>query len=138
MNANTDYSGAFKSISLKLKKRFLRKPNIADAIDEYTALARQLEAEECTALAGYCMQQVARCQRGIGNTLAESAALQLAAKHYLNAEIATTVETATLTFNEHLTSCMSLYDEAVRLHESLNERTLAAKVSRYSQFRFKT
>ena len=128
MDMNSDYSSTFKAISGQLKKRFLRKPNVANAIDEYTALSRQLESEECSSLAGYCMQQVARCQRGVGNPLAESAALQLAAKHYLNAEIAATVETATLTFNENLTSCMSLYDEAIRLHELQHERLLAAKL----------
>ena len=56
MDANYDYNAAFKSISLKLKKRFLRKPNVLDAIDEYTSLSKQLENEECHSLAGYCMQ----------------------------------------------------------------------------------
>lgn len=58
MDANYDYNAAFKSISLKLKKRFLRKPNVLDAIEEYTSLSKQLENEECFGLSAYCMQQV--------------------------------------------------------------------------------
>lgn len=58
MDANYDYNAVFKSISLKLKKRFLRKPNVLDAIEEYTSLSKQLENEECFGLSAYCMQQV--------------------------------------------------------------------------------
>ena len=61
MDVNYDYSAAFKGISVKLKKRFLRKPNVSDAIEEYSALSKQLESEECYSLAGYCLQQVAKC-----------------------------------------------------------------------------
>ena len=71
MDANYDYNASFKSISLKLKKRFLRKPNVLDAIEEYTTLSKQLENEECHSLAGYCMQQVAKSYHSVGNTISE-------------------------------------------------------------------
>jgi factor VIII intron 22 protein len=129
MDVNYDYSGTFKSISVKLKKRFLRKPNVADAIDEYTLLSRQLENEECFGLAGYCMQQVAKSYHSVGNTVAESASLQTAAKHYLNAEIAATIETGSLTFNEDLLSAISIYEEAIQRHVNINERHLGGKLS---------
>jgi hypothetical protein len=128
MDVNYDYSAAFKGISVKLKKRFLRKPNVSDAIEEYTALSKQLESEECHGLAGYCLQQVAKCYHSVGNTVSESAALHTAAKQYLNSEISTTIEAGILTFNENLISAISLYEEAIRLHCDQNERQLAAKL----------
>jgi len=124
MDINTDYNGIFKSISVKLKKRFLRKPNVADAIEEYTALSRQLENEECFGLSGYCMQQVAKSFHSVGNTVSESASLQQAAKQYLNSEISSSIELGTLTLTEDLTSAVSVYEEAIRLHCDQNERIL--------------
>lgn len=128
MDINTDYNAAFKSISVKLKKRFLRKPNVSDAIEEYTALSRQLENEECYGLSAYCMQQVAKCFHSVGNTVSESAALQHAAKQYLNSEISSSIESGTVTFNEDLLSAISLYEETIKLHCDKNERQLAGKL----------
>ena len=128
MDVNYDYKNAFKAISLKLKKRFLRKPNVADAIEEYTALSKQLESEECFGLAGYCLQQVAKCYHSVGNTCSESAALQTASKQYLNAEISSSIESGILTFNENLSSAISIYEEVIKLHCEQNERIIAAKV----------
>lgn len=128
MDINTDYNAAFKSISVKLKKRFLRKPNVADAIEEYTALSRQLQNEECFGLSAYCMQQVAKSFHSVGNTVSESAALQHAAKQYLNSEISSSVELGVLTLSEDLISAISVYEEGIRLHCDQNERQLAGKL----------
>ena len=128
MDVNTDYGANFKAISIKLKKRFLRKPNVTEAIDEYTALSKQLESEECFGLAGYCMQQVAKSYHSVGNTVSESASLHTAAKHYLNAEISTTIESGTVTFSEDLLSAISLYEEGIKLHCEQNERQIAGKL----------
>lgn len=128
MDINYDYNAAFKSISLKLKKRFLRKPNVSDAIEEYTSLSRQLELEECYSLAGYCLQQVAKSYHSVGNTVLESSALQNAAKQYINSEILTSIETNSISFNEDLLNAISLYEECIKLHCDQNERHLAAKL----------
>jgi hypothetical protein len=128
MDINCDYNATFKSISLKLKKRFLRKPNVADAIEEYTALSRQLESEDCFGLSGYCMQQVAKSYHSVGNSILESSALQTAAKQYINSEILTSIETNSLSFNEDLLNAISLYEECIKLHCDQNERHLAAKL----------
>ena len=113
MDSNYDYNAAFKSISVKLKKRFLRKPNVSEAIDEYTSLSRQLENDECFGLAAYCMQQVAKSYHSVGNTISESASLQAAAKQYLNSEISSTIETGSLTFNEDLLSAISMNEQSL-------------------------
>eukprot|EP00038_Savillea_parva_P029487 m.71498 g.71498 ORF g.71498 m.71498 type:complete len:71 (-) comp8711_c0_seq4:1319-1531(-) len=39
------YLASYKSVSTKLKKRFLRKNTVVDAVDHYQHLARQLEKE---------------------------------------------------------------------------------------------
>lgn len=128
MDPNYDYKSKFKSIASKLKKRFLRKPNINEAIEEYTLLSKKLEEEECYGLAACCLQQVAKLYRSVGNTVSESGALQAAAHQYLNAEIYTTIETGIITFNEDLMSAISVYEEAIKLHCENNERQLAAKL----------
>lgn len=128
MDNNIDYNAAFKSISAKLKKKFLRKPNIGEAIDEYTSLSRQLENEECYGLSGYCLQQVAKCHHSVGNTVSESGALQQAAKLYLTSEICSSIEIGSLTLDEDLMSAISLYEDAIRLHCDQNEKLLAGKL----------
>lgn len=128
MDNTFDYNAAFRNTSLKLKKRFLRKPNVAEAIEEYTLLGRQLENEECFGLAASCMQQVAKCYQSVGNQVSASNALQSAAKLYLNSEIMSTSVCGFLTLNEDLLSCVSCYEECIKLHCDQNERQLAAKL----------
>lgn len=128
MDTNFDYNATFKAISVKLKKRFLRKPNVSDAIEEYTSLSKQLENEECYGMSGYCMQQVAKSYQSVGNTAAKSSALQTAAKQYLTSEIVSTIELCSLTFNEDLLTAISIYEECIRLHMEQNEKHLAAKI----------
>jgi tetratricopeptide (TPR) repeat protein len=123
-----DYNAAFKATSLKLKKRFLRKPNVSDAIEEYNALSRQLENEECYGLSAYCQQQVGKIYKSIGNSISESGALQAAAKSYLNSEISSTIEMGIVSFNEDLLSAISLYEDAIKLHCEQNEKYLAGKL----------
>jgi hypothetical protein len=128
MDPTYDYKGKFKSISAKLKKRLLRKPNINEAIEEYTLLSKKLEEEECYGLAAVCLQNVSKVYHSVNNSISESGALQSAAQQYLNAEISTTIETGIITFNEDLLSAISVYDEAIKLHCDRNERQLAAKL----------
>ena len=128
MDVNTDYNATFKSISAKLKKRFLRKPNVSEAIEEYTQLAKQLENEECHGLSAYCYQQIAKCFHSVGNIVSESSALQTAARQYLNSEISSSVESNILTFGEDLLSSISMYEEVIKLHCEQNERQLAGKL----------
>jgi factor VIII intron 22 protein len=128
MDPTYDYKGKFKSISVKLKKRLLRKPNINEAIEEYTLLSKKLEEEECYGLAAVCLQNVSKVYHSVNNSISESGALQSAAQQYLNAEISTTIETGIITFNEDLLSAISVYDEAIKLHCDRNERQLAAKL----------
>jgi factor VIII intron 22 protein len=125
MDPNFDYNSAFKAIATKLKRRFLRKPNINEAIDEYQSLSKKLESEECHSLSGRCLEQVAKAYHTIGNFPSESTSLQLAAKQYLKQ-----IESnrANISFGEDLLSVISLYEDAIRLNCDQNERHNAAKL----------
>lgn len=125
MDPNFDYNSAFKAISIKLKRRFLRKPNINEAIDEYQLLSKKLETEECHSLSGRCLEQVAKAYHTIGNFPSESTSLQLAAKQYLK-QIETNREN--ISFGEDLISVISLYEDAIKLNCDQNERHNAAKL----------
>ncbi|KAL1474822.1 hypothetical protein MTO96_020467 [Rhipicephalus appendiculatus] len=55
-----DFMQQYKTISLKLKKRFLRKPNLAEVSDQYTALGKQLQHQDCPSL---CRNVQPRCRK---------------------------------------------------------------------------
>lgn len=69
----SDFSN-YKIISGKLKKRFsLRKPNLNEVSEQFSALSRDLK--DFKAYSGYCSLAVARCEHTMGNTAAEVNAL---------------------------------------------------------------
>ncbi|GIY65729.1 factor VIII intron 22 protein [Caerostris darwini] len=67
-----DFLTQYKAISAKLKKRFLRKPNISEASAQFGMLAKELENQECPHYSAFCCLAVARCEHTIGNPVYES------------------------------------------------------------------
>ncbi|KAH0517215.1 Factor VIII intron 22 protein [Microtus ochrogaster] len=55
-----DFLARYRQVSHKLKKRFLRKPNVAEAGEQFAQLARELRAQECLPYAAWC--QLAECE----------------------------------------------------------------------------
>ncbi|KAF4519539.1 hypothetical protein B566_EDAN009442 [Ephemera danica] len=70
-----DFLSQYKGITNKLKKRFLRKPNVTEASEKYSALATQLDQDEQPDYAGYCCLSVAKCEQNLGSLPGETAAL---------------------------------------------------------------
>ncbi|RWS00606.1 factor VIII intron 22 protein-like protein [Dinothrombium tinctorium] len=69
----------YKTISSKLKKRFLvRKPNLNEASEQFSALSRELK--QFKSYSGYCHLAVARCEHSLGNSNNELMALLEAAR----------------------------------------------------------
>jgi hypothetical protein len=128
MDQTFDYNGTFRAITSKLRKRFLRKPNTNEAIDEYALLSNRLENEQAYTLSAHCLQQVAKLHQNTGNYVLQSGALQSAAHLYLKAEHESTCEIGLITFGEDLLSALSLYDDAIRVHCDHNEKHLAGKL----------
>lgn len=77
----------YKAISSKLKKRFLRKPNVAEATREFNNLSVRMKEEECTQYAGLCKLAAARCEHQVNNFSAECAYLKEAARLFMECEI---------------------------------------------------
>lgn len=84
--ASNDILNQYRSISNKLKKRFLRKPNVQEASEQYGSLAMQCESQQLFPYAGLCWQAVARCENELGHSNGEIAALVRGGKLFLQAE----------------------------------------------------
>ena len=58
----------YRSISNKLKKRFLRRPNVSEASDHFRQLGRKLEEAEEPQYAAFCHLATSRCEQTVGNS----------------------------------------------------------------------
>ena len=85
----SEFLPEFKGIHNKLKKRFLRKPNVSEASEQFGKLAKKMQSKEEPQYEGLCHLAVARCERSLGNSPGESEALVVAARSFLKAELAT-------------------------------------------------
>ena len=82
----SEFLPEFRAIHNKLKKRFLRKPNVSEAGEQFAKLAKKMHSREEPQYEGLCHLAVARCERSLGNPSSESEALLLAARSFLKAE----------------------------------------------------
>nr|XP_013001024.1 factor VIII intron 22 protein [Cavia porcellus] len=81
-----DFLARYRLVSNKLKKRFLRKPNVAEASEQFAQLGRELRAQECLPYAAWCQLAVARCQQALFHGPGEALALTEAARLFLRQE----------------------------------------------------
>ncbi|NWT02222.1 F8I2 protein, partial [Mionectes macconnelli] len=81
-----DFLSRYRLVSAKLRRRFLRKPNVAEAAEQFAALARELRAQESLPYAAWCQLAVARCAQSLFHGPAEAAALAEAARLFLRQE----------------------------------------------------
>jgi tetratricopeptide (TPR) repeat protein len=125
MNPNEDFLGAYREVTGKLKKRFLRKPNASQASEELSALGRRLNEQGAHSYAAFFSQTAARCEKEAGNEQREAEALTEAARRFL-----TTVRKAkrlkTLHLQEDLVSAIQCYRNAVELYVAQEQKALAA------------
>jgi len=59
--SGSEFLPEFRAIHNKLKKRFLRKPNVAEASDQFSKLAKKMHSREEPQYEGLCHLAVARC-----------------------------------------------------------------------------
>ncbi|XP_050298046.1 40-kDa huntingtin-associated protein isoform X4 [Anthonomus grandis grandis] len=76
----------YRSITSKLKKRFLRKPNETEASESFAALGQQCESQELPQYAALSWLAAARCEGTLGNPVSETAYLLRAARQFFKAE----------------------------------------------------
>lgn len=141
--SRSDFLTQYKTISSKLKKRFLRKPNIAEASEQFSSLAKQQQQQECPQYAGFSCLALARCEQSIGNSSGESQALLDAARLFIEAELQNR-DLQCPSFDEYLTAAINCYNQSIRVHIDQKQAGLAAalclevgnalrKLSRYGE-----
>ncbi|XP_070580749.1 40-kDa huntingtin-associated protein-like isoform X1 [Ptychodera flava] len=128
MERDVDFLGKYRAVSSKLKKRFLRKPNVAEASEQFGTLARTLENQECAQYAGLCCLAQARCEQTLANYPGEAHAITEAARLFLQASEADRSLQCTH-FDEHLNAAINCYNHAMRILTEQKQPALAATLS---------
>ncbi|OBS70663.1 hypothetical protein A6R68_00806 [Neotoma lepida] len=122
-----DFLARYRQVSNKLKKRFLRKPNVAEAGEQFAQLARELRAQECLPYAAWCQLAVARCQQALFHGPGETLALTEAARLFLRQECDARQRLGCpAAYGEPLQAAASALGAAVRLHLELGQPAAAA------------
>ncbi|KAM4818326.1 40-kDa huntingtin-associated protein-like [Thomomys bottae] len=124
-----DFLARYRLVSNKLKKRFLRKPNVAEAGEQFGQLGRELRAQECLPYAAWCQLAVARCQQALFHGPGEAMALTEAARLFLRQECdARQRLVCPAAYGEPLQAAASALSAAVRLHLELGQPAAAASL----------
>lgn len=122
-----DFLVRYRQVSNKLKKRFLRKPNVAEAGEQFGQLGRELRAQECLPYAAWCQLAVARCHQALFHGPGEVLALTEAARLFLRQECdARQRLVCPAAYGESLQAAASALGSAVRLHLELGQPAAAA------------
>ncbi|XP_059680539.1 40-kDa huntingtin-associated protein-like [Gavia stellata] len=122
-----DFLSRYRLVSAKLRRRFLRKPNVAEAAEQFAALARELRAQESLPYAAWCQLAVARCAQSLFHGPAEAAALAEAARLFLRQERDLRQRLGLRGgFGEHVAAAQSCGAFAARLHLERGQPALAA------------
>lgn len=124
-SSRTDLLGQYKAISNKLKKRFLRKPNVAEASEQFSLLTKELQRQECPHYAAFCCLAVARCEHTLGNNVDEAQALIQSARLFLQAE-RQNHDLQCPSFGEHLNAAVSCYQHAIKSFLENKQTSLAS------------
>ncbi|XP_062939988.1 40-kDa huntingtin-associated protein-like [Cynocephalus volans] len=122
-----DFLARYRLVSNKLRKRFLRKPNVAEAGEQFAQLGRELRAQDCLPYAAWCQLAVARCQQALFHGPGEALALGEAARLFLRQERDARQRLAgPAAYGEPLQAAASALGAAVRLHLELGQPAAAA------------
>lgn len=122
-----DFLTRYRLVSAKLRRRFLRKPNVSEAGEQFAALARELRAQESLPYAAWCQLAVARCAQSLGHAPGEAAALGEAARLWLRHERELRLRQGPgLGLAEHLPAAQSCVAFGARLRLELGQPALAA------------
>ncbi|XP_061585946.1 40-kDa huntingtin-associated protein-like [Cololabis saira] len=127
MAAEGDFLARYRAVSNKLKKRFLRKPNVAEASEQFGQLAKELKQQECLQYAAFCNLAMARCEQTLFNAPGEALALTEAARLFLSSE----KENRALQvpgFDEHLQAALNCYSFATKVYIEMNQPVMAASL----------
>ena len=125
MDRDFDVFGTYRAITTKLKKRFMKKPNFAEASEGYGLLANTLKQQDCPQYAGFCCVAKARAENAMGNSVAEGESLLDAARLFFNAE-KRNIDLRCPALQEHVTESIHLYNQIVKLYQRQGNYGLAS------------
>uniref|UniRef100_A0A672F632 Factor VIII intron 22 protein-like n=1 Tax=Salarias fasciatus TaxID=181472 RepID=A0A672F632_SALFA len=127
MAAEGDFLTRYRAVSNKLKKRFLRKPNVAEASEQFGQLAKELRQQDCLQYAAFCNLAMARCEQTLFNAPGEALALTDAARLFLSSEKENRALQAP-GFDEHLQAALNCYSFAIKVYIEMNQPVMAASL----------
>ncbi|CAH1794946.1 unnamed protein product [Owenia fusiformis] len=122
-----DFLGKYRHISNKLKKRFLKKPNVAEGSEQFASLGKTLKQQECPQYAGLCYLAQARCEHTIASSPGEAQALTHAAREFFEAE-RMDQDHRCVSYEEHINAALNCYGHAIRVHIEAKQTCLAASL----------
>lgn len=120
-----DFLIEYRAISNKLKKRFLRRPNVAEANEQFTKLSKRLRENDQPQHEAMCHLAIARCEQSVGNTACEAEALVAASRAFLQAERKIKAVCCP-SIEDHLTAAIHTYGHAIRLMDESGQSSRAA------------
>ncbi|CAG9774042.1 unnamed protein product [Ceutorhynchus assimilis] len=120
----------YRTISNKLKKRFLRKPNETEASESFVQLANKCEAQHLPQYSALSWIAAARCEGTLGNSISENSYLLRAGRQFLNAE-REDLDIGCTSANENLQAGLACFRHAFLRHN--NETSLGLELIDYLQ-----
>lgn len=124
--SHTAFMASYRSVTSKLKKRFMRKtPNVSAAAEQYYGLAKSLQQNGDYTHAAFCCVAAARCESALSNPTAAAETYAQAAQHYLQAEM----DAQDLDFGgfeENLTEAVDCYEFAINIYKGIQRNSFAA------------
>ena len=89
---------------VKFFRRFLRKPNLSEASDQFSKLAKKVKTNEEPQYEGMCHLAIARCEQNIGNSHGEVEALMVKVTDQV--DVAPLDDKSVLVCTAHLLVCL--------------------------------
>lgn len=128
MDQELDILQHYKVISSKLKKRFLKKPNVSEGSEQFGYLAKQLHYQNCPHYIGFCHLAQARCEHTLSNSVTEASALTTAARSFAAADESLS-QLHLPHFTENLHAAINCFSHAIRVQLENRQCHLAASLN---------
>lgn len=120
-----DLFAQYRAIAAKLKKRFMKKPNVKEASEDYGKLANALKNEENPQCAAMCFQAMAKCDHLMGDSSGEAEAWANAGRQFFTVE-EMLFSAHHASYEESLEAGIHCFLMAIHTHERTGESVLAA------------
>ena len=115
----------YRSISSKIKKRLLKKPNYREASEEYGKLANALKNDENPQYASLCFSAMAKCDQAMEDTPGEAEAWANAGRQFFQAEEILFLSRSA-SYEESLEAGVQCFSLAIQAHHKRNNNVMAA------------